>query len=48
MHDELVAWWPSAANAIMLGDPNDPETEMGPIANQPQYEKVLGYLETAQ
>ena len=33
------------AAQIKLGDPNDPETEMGPVANQPQYEKVLGYLE---
>ena len=31
-----------------LGDPHDPQTEMGPVANQPQYEKVLGYLDTAR
>src|SRR5689334_19423805 len=48
VHDELVRLVAERANAIKLGDPNDPETEMGPIANQPQYEKVLGYLETAQ
>ena len=36
------------ANAIKLGDPNDAETEMGPVANQPQYEKVLGYLRRRQ
>ena len=35
------------ANAIKLGYPNDPETEMGPMANEPQYLKVLGYLATA-
>ena len=46
VHDELVRLVAERANAIKLGDPNDPETEMGPIANQPQYEKVLGYLET--
>ena len=45
VHDELVRLVAERANAIKLGDPNDPETEMGPIANQPQYEKVLGYLE---
>ncbi len=33
---------------IKLGDPNDPQTEMGPVANKPQYDKVLGYLKTAQ
>jgi aldehyde dehydrogenase (NAD+) len=31
---------------IRLGDPTDPETEMGPVANRPQYEKVVGYLDT--
>ena len=48
VHDELVRLVAERANAIKLGDPNDPETEMGPIANQPQYEKVLGYLDMAQ
>ena len=35
------------ASRIKLGDPNDPGTEMGPVANAPQYRKVLGYLKTA-
>ncbi len=48
MHDEVVRLVAERAAAIRLGDPNDPETEMGPVANGPQYEKVLGYLKTAQ
>ncbi len=48
VHDELVRLVAQRATAIKLGDPNDPATEMGPVANQPQYEKVLGYLRTAQ
>ena len=36
------------ARTIKLGDPTQPGTEMGPVANQPQYEKVLGYLRSAQ
>ncbi|MGE5288918.1 MAG: aldehyde dehydrogenase [Micromonosporaceae bacterium] len=48
VHDELVRLVAERASAIKLGDPNDPETQMGPIANKPQYEKVLGYLKTAQ
>ena len=48
VHDELVRLVADRANQIKLGDPNDPETEMGPMANQPQYEKVLGYLDTAK
>ena len=48
VHDELVALVAERAGRIRLGDPNDPETEMGPVANRPQYEKVLGYLRTAR
>jgi aldehyde dehydrogenase (NAD+) len=48
VHDELVRLVAGRAAAIRLGDPNDPETEMGPVANEPQYQKVLGYLRTAR
>jgi acyl-CoA reductase-like NAD-dependent aldehyde dehydrogenase len=48
VHDPLVRLVAERAAAIRLGDPNDPDTEMGPVANEPQYEKVLGYLRTAQ
>ncbi|WP_214407393.1 aldehyde dehydrogenase [Pseudonocardia lacus] len=47
VHDELVRLVAERAARIKLGDPNDPETEMGPVANAAQYEKVLGYLRTA-
>ena len=48
VHDELVGLIVERADRIRLGDPNDEDTEMGPAANTPQYEKVLGYLETAR
>ena len=48
VHDEVVRLVAERASAIKLGDPNDPETEMGPVANGPQYEKVLGYLKAAE
>ncbi|MEX2291091.1 MAG: aldehyde dehydrogenase [Mycobacteriales bacterium] len=48
IHDALVEKIVARANTIKLGDPTDPETEMGPVANQPQYEKVLGYLQSAK
>ncbi len=48
VHDELVRLVAERAKTIKLGDPNDPDTEIGPIANKPQYEKVLGYLAVAQ
>ena len=46
--DELIAKVVARANAIKQGNPTDPESEMGPVANRPQYEKVLGYLEGAK
>ncbi|MGZ6825099.1 MAG: aldehyde dehydrogenase [Blastococcus sp.] len=48
VHDALVAKVAERARSIRLGDPTAAETEMGPVANQPQYEKVLGYLRGAQ
>ncbi|GAB2931868.1 aldehyde dehydrogenase [Rhodococcus aerolatus] len=47
VHDELVAKVAARASAIVLGDPTDPATEMGPVANRPQFEKVVGYLQGA-
>jgi aldehyde dehydrogenase (NAD+) len=48
VHDELIRLIADRASRIRLGDPNAADTEMGPVANAPQYEKVLGYLETAR
>jgi aldehyde dehydrogenase (NAD+) len=48
VHDALVEKVADRARSIRLGDPTAAETEMGPVANRPQYEKVLGYLRGAQ
>ena len=48
VHDELVGLVADRAARIRLGDPMAAQTEMGPVANAPQYRRVLGYLETAQ
>ncbi|HEV7188296.1 MAG TPA: aldehyde dehydrogenase family protein, partial [Blastococcus sp.] len=48
VHDALVGKIAERARAIRLGDPTAADTEMGPVANQPQYEKVLGYLRGAR
>lgn len=47
-HERLVDLVSRRAAAIALGDPFDPDTEMGPLANRPQFDKVLGHLETAR
>ncbi|GAA2207354.1 aldehyde dehydrogenase [Nonomuraea monospora] len=36
------------AAAIRLGDPLDPATEMGPVANRPQFDRILGLIEAAR
>jgi acyl-CoA reductase-like NAD-dependent aldehyde dehydrogenase len=46
--DELVERVAARARAIRLGDPTRPETEMGPVANRSQYEKVVRYLRLAR
>jgi aldehyde dehydrogenase (NAD+) len=48
VHDELVELVGARASAIRLGDPMEDATEMGPVANRPQYEKVLGFLDAAR
>lgn len=40
--DELV----SRTREIKLGDPLDPTTEMGPVATEEQFERILGMIET--
>ncbi|WP_184733062.1 aldehyde dehydrogenase [Saccharopolyspora phatthalungensis] len=47
-HDRLLSLVADRASRIKLGDPFDPDTEMGPVANAPQYRKVLSYLSTAR
>jgi acyl-CoA reductase-like NAD-dependent aldehyde dehydrogenase len=48
VHDELVARVVARAESIKLGDPTDPATEMGPLANAPQFDKVRSFLDSAR
>jgi aldehyde dehydrogenase (NAD+) len=47
VHDDLVARITGRAASIRLGDPKAAETEMGPVATEPQYRKVLSMLDGA-
>lgn len=47
VHDELVELIVRRAKTIILGDPTDPDTEMGPVANETQLASVLGMIEKA-
>jgi aminomuconate-semialdehyde/2-hydroxymuconate-6-semialdehyde dehydrogenase len=44
-YDEFVARFVEAAEALVLGDPKDPATQLGPLASEEHYKKVRGYLE---
>ncbi|MEV5411212.1 aldehyde dehydrogenase [Thermopolyspora sp. NPDC052614] len=44
VHDELLAEVVKVAESIVVGDPLDPATQMGPVADQGQLDRVLGYL----
>lgn len=48
LHDALIERLVARSREIRLGDPADPATEMGPVANAPQYQKVLDYIDIAR
>jgi (Z)-2-((N-methylformamido)methylene)-5-hydroxybutyrolactone dehydrogenase len=43
--DEFVAELVTRTRALKLGNPADPATQVGPLANEPQLARVVGYLE---
>jgi aldehyde dehydrogenase (NAD+) len=44
IHDEFIDRLTERAGEIKLGDPRNPETEMGPVAFRGQWEKVKEYV----
>ena len=42
--DEAAAVAASVANSVKLGDPAHPDTDMGPIGNAAQRDRVLGFI----
>src|SRR5262245_25699742 len=47
-HDALVDRIVARARTIKLGDPSAADTEMGPVATGPQYDKVLSFFKSAR
>ena len=45
-HDELVQHMVTAAQAVTIGDPYDPDIKLGPLTMKSQLEKVEGYIAT--
>jgi acyl-CoA reductase-like NAD-dependent aldehyde dehydrogenase len=46
--DELVERFSERASNWRLGDPLDPETRVGPVASQAQFDTINGYLDLAR
>ncbi|BBZ70455.1 aldehyde dehydrogenase family protein [Mycobacterium paraseoulense] len=47
LHDQVVADLSDRLKSIRIGHPLDPRTEMGCLVSQAQYDKVIGYIESA-
>jgi acyl-CoA reductase-like NAD-dependent aldehyde dehydrogenase len=48
VHDEVVEGLITLAGAARVGDPSNPQTQVGPITTLAQRVKVLGYIEIAK
>jgi aldehyde dehydrogenase (NAD+) len=48
IYDAVVAELARRAGMIRLGDPSDPATEMGTVANQPQFDRILDFIAKAK
>ncbi|MHB0777501.1 aldehyde dehydrogenase family protein [Halomonas sp. WWR20] len=48
LYNEVCEALARHAKAMVVGDGRDPASQMGPIQNQTQYEKVKGYLDIAK
>jgi len=48
VHDRIVARMVEVVRTARLGDPMDAETHIGPIANPPQFDKVMRYIGIAR
>jgi acyl-CoA reductase-like NAD-dependent aldehyde dehydrogenase len=48
IYDRMVDGLAKRAAMIRMGDPRLPETEMGTAANEPQFNKILSFIEAAK
>ncbi|MEZ4586793.1 MAG: aldehyde dehydrogenase [Gemmatimonadales bacterium] len=48
VHDAFVEKLLGLARTAKMGNPMDPGTQVGPVTTQPQYQKVLSYIEIAK
>ncbi len=48
IHDEFVEKLVALAGTAQMGNPMDMSTQVGPVTTQPQYQKVLSYIDIAK
>jgi len=48
VYDQVVDRLATRAGSIRMGDPLDPATEMGAVANEPQFRRILSAIEAAK
>jgi acyl-CoA reductase-like NAD-dependent aldehyde dehydrogenase len=48
IHDEFVEKLVAFAKTAKMGNPMDPGTQVGPVTNKPQFEKILKYIDIAR
>lgn len=48
VYDEFVARFAAAAERLVVGEGLDPDTDLGPMVDQRQQERVLSYIEIAR
>ncbi|TKT81193.1 betaine-aldehyde dehydrogenase [Aquamicrobium sp. LC103] len=48
LHDRFIDRLVERTKNIRIGDPLDPDTQMGPLINKAQHEKVAAYIETGR
>jgi aminomuconate-semialdehyde/2-hydroxymuconate-6-semialdehyde dehydrogenase len=46
--DEFISRFKKAAEEMVVGDPQDPNTKMGPLVSEEHYQKVSSYFEIAK
>ncbi len=48
IHDQFVEKLVAFARTAKMGDPMSLDTQVGPVTNQPQYKKILSYIDIAK
>lgn len=48
VHDQLLALIVGRAKRVQLGDPRDPDTDVGPVATAAQYRSIAAHIEDAR